>query len=530
MKRLFALSALLCSTLLLAQPQTQTPYGTLQGKDLSGVHAYLGVPYAAPPVGPLRWRAPQPPMPWKGTLEATDFGAKAMQLPLYGDMNFRSTTMSEDCLYLNIWTPKDAKKAPVLVYFYGGGFQAGDGSEPRYDGESMARNGVVTVTITYRLGVFGGFSHPELTQEDPFSAGNQGLMDQSAALKWVHENIAAFGGDPKQITIAGESAGSMSVSAQVASPLSQPYITRAIGESGSLVGKIFGGDMIKTLDEAEKVGTAFQEKSGTPSLSELRALSGEKILELSAGYQIPFCVDGHFLPQTPEAIYSAGKQARVPLLAGWNSQEMTYMALTGGQEIDDDLLPTLGNQFFQDQGPATINAYLQTSDGDIEQAAMDLSGDFFLGYCTWYWMHLHEQTSGQPVYRYYYKRPRPAMRPELGNVRAGLAGGVVEADPSEAAERAPLDKGAVHSAEIEYCMGNLRSNRVFDWTEDDYRISEIMQTQFLNFIQTGNPNGATVPNWPEQKEGQVMIIDVHTQSMPEYRETRYQQLHKALNP
>src|SRR6476620_11622090 len=222
-----------------AAPRVKISNGTLEGVNESGIRTFKGVPFAAPPVGGLRWKEPQPVKNWTGVRKADKFGPRAMQLPVFGDMNFRSDGMSENCLYLNVWTPAKtgSEKLPVLVYFYGGGFMAGDGSELRYDGESMARKGIVAVTVNYRLGIFGFLSHPELTKESPHHAsGNYGLLDQSAALQWVQKNIAAFGGDPKKITIAGESAGSFSVSAQMASPLSKNIIAGAIGESGSLLG------------------------------------------------------------------------------------------------------------------------------------------------------------------------------------------------------------------------------------------------------------------------------------------------------
>ena len=237
--RLSAAAVLACMALpLTASAQIAEPVRVQSGL-LSGVsgsdptvRVFKGVPFASPPVGDLRWKAPQPVKNWKGVRKADHFGARPMQLPLYGDMIWRSVGISEDCLYLNVWTPAKSKKErlPVLVYFYGGGFVAGDGAEPRYDGESMARRGIVAVTVNYRLGIFGFFAHPELTQESPHHAsGNYGLLDQNAALEWVHKNVAAFGGDPKHITIAGESAGSFSVSAQMASPLSKHLIAGAIG-------------------------------------------------------------------------------------------------------------------------------------------------------------------------------------------------------------------------------------------------------------------------------------------------------------
>lgn len=202
----------------------------------SGLQLYFGVPFAKPPIGNLRWKAPEPADNWKGVLSTKDFGARPVQGIVFGDMNSRSDGLSEDCLYLNVWTPakRTTKGLPVLVYFYGGGFVAGDASEPRYDGANMAKKGIVVVTVNYRLGIFGFFAHPELSQEAAYKgSGNYGLLDQQAGLKWVQKNIAAFGGDLKRVTIAGESAGSISVSGQMASPLSKDLIAGAIGESGA---------------------------------------------------------------------------------------------------------------------------------------------------------------------------------------------------------------------------------------------------------------------------------------------------------
>ena len=235
----------------------------------SGVHSFKGIPFAAPPVGDLRWKEPQPAKNWQGIREAKQFAANPMQYNIFGDMNFRSAGVSEDCLYLNVWQPPGKNKAlPVLVYFYGGGFVAGGGSEPRYDGESMATKGIVAITVNYRLGVFGFMSHPELTKESPYhSSGNYGLLDQAAALRWVQKNIAAFGGDPKRVTIAGESAGSIAVSALMASPLSKNLIAGAIGESGSVLGALSA----VPLDKGEQAGVDFADSIGLHSLAELRA-------------------------------------------------------------------------------------------------------------------------------------------------------------------------------------------------------------------------------------------------------------------
>ena len=504
--------------------RVKTANGIVEGvAEQSGIHSFKGIPFAAPPVGELRWKEPQPVKAWTGVRKADKFGPRAMQRAVFGDMGFRSDGLSEDCLYLNVWTPakSSSERLPVLVYFYGGGFIAGDGSEPRYDGENMARKGIVTLTVNYRLTVFGFFAHPELTKESPHhSSGNYGYLDQSAALRWVQQNIAAFGGDPKKVTIAGESAGSASVSAQMASPLSKNLIAGAIGESGSVLGTLPPSPMA----DAEQVGVTFANSLGAKTLAELRAIPAEQLLEATAKPNTPrfsATVDGYFFPKTPVEIFAAGQQAHVPLLAGWNSEEMGYRALMGREE------PTLENykktveKLYGNRGEAALKEYPATSDAEVERVATDLAGDRFIGYSTWKWIDMQSKTGGKPVYRYFYERPRPAMTPEMGNASAGLAGGVVKGSD---APKAPPAKGAVHSAEIEYVMGNLATNKVYAWTPDDYKVSETMQAYFANFIKTGNPNGSGLPNWPTVRSGQpaeVLHIDVNTRVETEKNRNRY---------
>jgi len=506
-------------------PRVKTANGVLEGVDESGIKTFKGVPFAAPPVGNLRWREPQPVQNWSGVRKADKFGPRAMQLPVFGDMNFRSDGMSEDCLYLNVWTPAKTgnEKLAVLVYFYGGGFIAGDGSEPRYDGESMARRGIVAVTVNYRLGVFGFFAHSELTKESPHHAsGNYGLLDQNAALLWVQKNIVAFGGDPKKITIAGESAGSFSVSAQMASPLSKNIIAGAIGESGSLLGL----NPTASLQDAEKRGADFAASLKANSLADLRAMPAEQLLKATAnaGYgRFPVCVDGYFFPKSPLQIFEASEQAHVPLLVGWNSQESGYQGILGQDK------PTLENykkaveKLYGEKSAEVLRVYNASNDEDVEQVATDLAGDRFIGFSTWKWSDVQSRTGGKPVYRYLYARPRPEMRPEMGNATANLAGGVTR-DTSDKAPQQPPAKGAVHSAEIEYALGNLPTNRVYDWQPEDYKVSVIMQTFFAHFIKTGNPNGLGVPVWKpvdNSKSVQVMHIDVETKSVEDKNKERY---------
>src|SRR5580692_807685 len=318
------------------QDVVKTGSGALEGTgpQASGVREFKGIPFAQPPIGSLRWRAPQSVAAWNGVRQAKEFGPRCMQQPIYGDMGFRSNGMSEDCLYLNVWTPAKSggEKLPVMVYFFGGGFMAGDGSEPRYDGESMATKGIVAITVNYRLGVFGFLAHPELTKESPHHvSGNYALLDQNAALQWVHQNIAAFGGDPGRVTIAGESAGSIAVSAQMASPLSKDLIAGAIGESGSILGALPAGP----LAAAEEQGAKFLTAVGTADVAALRAMPADQLVTAAGKQGMPRfnpVVDGYFFPQAPAAIFAAGKQADVPLLAGWNSEEQNGRSVLGREE------------------------------------------------------------------------------------------------------------------------------------------------------------------------------------------------------
>jgi para-nitrobenzyl esterase len=520
--------------------QVKISNGTLEGTidSQTGVRSFKGIPFAAPPVGELRWKPPQPPADWEGVRPATEFGPRPMQLPVFGDMNFRSPDMSEDCLYLNVWTPakSDQERLPVLLYFYGGGNIAGDSSEPRYDGGSLASRGIVTLTCNYRLGPFGFLAHPELTSESPHRAsGNYGYLDQTAALEWIKQNIAAFGGDPDRITIAGESAGSSSVSAQMVSPLSRNLIAGAIGSSGSLMGTLSP----LTLDEAEQQGVKFAERVGATSLTELRAIPAEKLLAATeGGYPPPFrfaaTIDGYFLPAFPAAIFAAGEQAKVPLLLGWNSEEMNYLWVMGKTPPTRENFAKKLKELYGERAEEVLRLYPAASDEEALQAATDLAGDSFTGFSTWKWSELHSQTGGQAVYRYLYTHPRPPMTPEMGEAIAGLAGGIIKKGESQAEGKSadaqdlpspPAPKGAVHSAEIEYAMGNLATNEVYQWTTEDYRLSELFQEYYANFVKKGDPNGPGLPQWPPANQGetvQVMQLDVEAHAQPEQHRDRYE--------
>lgn len=513
--------------------------GSIEGVDEDGITVFKGIPFAAPPVREKRWTEPVDPAPWEGVLETKEFGPACMQLPVFGDMNFRSDGNSEDCLYLNIWTPAKSSddKLPVLLYYYGGGFRAGDGSEPRYDGTSMARNhNMISITTNYRLGAFGFFAHPELTEESPNnSSGNYGLLDQAKALEWVYKNIEKFGGDPENITIAGESAGSISVSALMVSPLSRDLIAGAIGESGSILGAL----PPVPLEEGERNGEQFAEIIGAGSLEELRSIPSDSLLNVAGQQGIPRfapTVDTYYFPKPPIAIFEAGEQADVPLFVGWNSQEMNYRFIMGQAEPTEANYAERVRQLYGENADRILELYPGRNVEEVLQSATDLAGDRFIAFSTWKWAYLHNQTSTSPVYRYYYTHPRPQMRPEYANSVAGFAGGVQEPDESAEEEtreeQLPEPNGAVHSAEIEYLMGNLPSNRVYDWTETDYKVSDIFQNYAANFVHSKSPNGYGVPYWPaltNTNEVKIMSIGSDTFVMEDIFRDRYLFLEQLMS-
>ena len=494
--------------------QLKISNGALEGtfNQATNIRSFKGIPYALPPVGDLRWKEPQPPANWTGVHKADHFSHMPMQKRVFADMVFRADTMSEDCLYLNVWTPaKSAKeKLPVLVYFYGGGFVGGDGSESRYDGESMAQKGIVTITINYRLGIFGFFSHPELTVESPHHAsGNYGLLDQTAALKWVQANIEAFGGDPKRVTIACESAGSIAVCAQMVSPLSKDLIAGAIGESGAIIKPTLPAI---PLADGEKNGVSFAEKNGTKTLTELRAIPAAQLLDNASkpgAWRLSATVDGYFLPKTPVEIFEAGEQAHVPLLVGWNSAEVPYWSFTGMDMPTAENYAKKVKQQFPDNADEVLKLYPGTTQDEVIKSATALASDRFIAYSTWKWADLQSKTGEKPVYRYIFSTPRPP-----------------EVKPTDNTNTNKLPKalvGASHASEIEFAMGNLESNKVYAWTTDNYKVSALMENYFANFIKTGNPNGKGLPKWEPNTDGKVkfMNIDVNTKLETESDRGRY---------
>ena len=414
------------------------------------------------------------------------------------------------------------------MYFFGGGFVAGDGSEPRYDGESMSKKGVVVVTVNYRLNIFGFFAHPELSAEAPYKAsGNYGLLDQNAALKWVQKNIAAFGGDPKKVTIAGESAGSISVSAQMASPLSKNLIAGAIGESGAGINPTLAP---VTLTEAEKTGKEFVEKAGYKTIAQLRALSSRDIYEIyneSQRFGFPTVIDGYFYTKTIPQIFNAKEQAQVPLLLGWNSAEIPGGAFMQGKPYTEADYVAKVKEAYPNDHQEVLKLYPHGSEKEIELSATALASDRFISYSTWKWFDLHRKNSSQPVYRYLYSKLRPPLVDQT--LASGLAGGTVKKENNTPAP--PPAVGAPHACEIEYCMGNLHLIKDYAWTPDDFKVSETMLSYFANFIKTGNPNGEKLPEWGVAKAGDatppVMILNTESKTINAKDDARYEFLDKG---
>jgi len=461
-------------------PQARIESGIIGGKQEGTVNAFLGIPYAAAPVGDLRWRAPAPPSKWTGVRQATEFGPRCMQGRIYSDMVFRDSGPSEDCLSLNVWAPADARKLPVMVWIYGGGFLAGGTSEPRQDGQNLAKLGVVVVSMNYRLGVFGFFTHPDLaTESGKKAAGNYGLLDQTAALQWVQRNIATFGGDPGNVTVFGESAGSFSVSAQMASPRAKGLFHKAIGESGAA---FYSHDLpFKTLEEREQEDAKFVESAlGPKTLVALRALLAGKLLEASLRekdgkrvFHFRPNVDGDFLPESIPAIFAQGKQNDVPLLVGWNRDE-GHFSLANGKSAAASAREKAEKEFGT-RSAEFLRLYSGPSETDVERSLSDFEGDRFIAFSTWKWLEAQKTSGKQVVYRYRFDHPLPS------------------ADKT-------ARSGADHSAEIEYVFGQLDS-KALPFQAEDRKLSEQIQKYWSNFARNGDPNGPGLPSWPAYDAG-----------------------------
>lgn len=522
----------------LAQPSSSNPIdgdvnvkeGQLKGSKLrSGVYVFKGIPYAAPPVGELRWKAPQP-MPFYGKRLAASFGPRPIQKSgiLY---EFRSKKMSEDCLYLNVWSNNVNQKKlnPVYVFIHGGSFIHGDGSQPAYDGESMAKQGIVYVSINYRLGVFGFMAHPELNKETPEgSSGNYGLLDQVAALKWIKQNISAFGGDPDRITIGGESVGSQSISAHMASPLTKGLFNGAIAQSSSFLDQ---RKLLISKEKAMQLGVELSEILTANNVAELRTIPAEKLLKVvSKGDPRRFkpTVDGLYLVQSPEEVFNAGAQRQVPLLVGWNAEEVPARVLFRLKRPTQKNLTAAVKRFYGPHANELLKFYQIETRDQTKQAASEIMSDYLINYGTWRFANLHAQKKGNSVYRYLYAHPHPGLSSET------LEQGTIFQRLLKRLINKMITGNAFHAAEIEYALGNLDAQQNYSWKQDDYIVSAQMQGYFVNFIKTGNPNGQDVNNmtlatWPKYENGetgQLIRIAKSSQAELDKRRERFLWLQK----
>ena len=431
------------------------------------VRVFKGVPFAVPPVGDLRWRAPKMAAAWDGVRKADRFSATCMQTPYPEGSLYRGAPqpVSEDCLYLNVWTAAKSSKErrPVMVWIHGGAFTRGSGSTPTYDGEELANKGVVLVSINYRLGVFGFFAHPELTKEsDRNASGNYGILDQIAALEWVQKNIAAFGGDPKRVTIFGESAGSWAVNCLMATPLAKGLFQRVIGESGAQFGPM------RKLTDAEEAGVKLAQTLGADSIAALRAKPAEELLKAS-GPASP-TVDGWLFPENIYAIFAKGKQNDVPLLIGSNADEGTAFA---PPSVKADSFRQTAQTRFGAQADAFLKLYPATSDEEAKASQNASFRDQAFGWQMRTWARMQTKTGKSKVYLYYFSRVPPG--PESARY------------------------GAYHASEISYVFHNLdKSTR--PWEDTDRKLSDAMSSYWVNFASTGDPNGKGLPKWPAYQQ------------------------------
>ena len=456
--------------------------------------SFKGIPFAAAPVGPLRWKAPQPLKPWTGTLTATMFGPACMQDATFARIFGAPPETSEDCLYLNVWTPAKTAgdKLPVMVWIYGGGFVGGQTSVPMYDGSRLAEKGVVLVSVAYRLGAFGFLAHPDLSRESGKGSGNYGLQDQIAGLKWVKTNVAKFGGDPDRVTILGESAGGIAVSMLAASPAAKGLFQRAISESGGNFGSARyrneGGVNVPPLKVAETGGKAFLEKLGAKDITTARAISAETIQKgvgpgLAATTQFWPVFDGDVLPGDQYELYQARRFNDTPVLVGTNSDE-------GGLFVQGPVTSARFEEMvrsgFGKGADGILAAYPHADDADASAAARNLMRESTFAWHTWAWAMLQSDKGKNKAFVYYYDHRTPQQ-----------------------------PNGAGHGSEIAYVFRTLGAPGAslggpeVAPRQEDTKLSEVISSYWTNFAKTGDPNGAGLAQWPAftRNDQRVMLFD-----------------------
>jgi para-nitrobenzyl esterase len=499
--------AALCMALALAMPgafaatkaiagdPVAVDSGSLAGTELpSGVRAYLGVPFAAPPVRELRWRPPQPVLPWQGTYHADRTAPECIQALRAHDINhyFGEEATSEDCLYLNIWAPPrraGAQAVPVVVWIYGGGFTIGSASMANYNGEQLAKQGVVYVALAYRVGALGFLAHPELTAESSqHASGNYGFLDQIAALQWIQRNIASFGGDPQNVTIMGQSAGAASVSILQASPLSRGLFQRAVGMSGGALGANMG--RARLLSDAEQWGRELQTILKAPSLAALRQLPADRILALqgTTGRYGPL-VDGWLLPEDPNAIFAAGKQNDVPILIGYTRDE-GFDAFNQAMTLADYRAQA---QRWGEHSADLLKLYPAKDDAGARRAALDIARDATLGLQMRTWARAQTSSGKAPAYMYLFSRVHP------------YAPGVKFSDHD------PATIGAYHTGDVPYWLQTLDSLNLFratrNWTAYDRELATRMSAVIVSFARTGKPSLSGI-DWPVYRSADERMVEL----------------------
>ena len=500
MKRSFWVAIFVILAAGICVAQTPAPVrvegGLVQGAIEDGLTVYRGIPFAAPPVGDLRWRAPQPVVNWDGVKETDKFAPACVQGMMMGPGG-SGPAPCEDCLYLNIWSPAKSPRdrVPVFVWIYGGGFGGGATSYPAYSGEKLAKKGVMLVSIAYRVGQMGFFVHPELSAEtENHVSGNYGLLDMIASLKWIQNNIAAFGGDPNHVTIFGESAGGIAVSMLCASPLAKGLFHGAISESGGSFGPPrpdpMPGENMKRLADAERSGVASLKAAGVASIAEARKLSPDKLTSSSGRAQgrqaarggggPPLgnwpIIDGWVIPDDQYKLYEAKRYNDVPVLIGYNSDEGLSFS---PPRTPEDYIAGVKSRFgpFADK---LIAAY-PPGTGTVDKTARDLMRDAAFGWHTWIWARLQSKTGKSKVFYYYFDQhpDYPADSPKAG-------------------------QGSPHGQEVSYVFQHLNPNQ--QPSKSDEAISEAMATYWTNFAKTGDPNDPGLPKWPAFSDANPVLM------------------------
>ncbi len=489
----------------------QTSWGAVEGAEVDDgrgpagdVHVFRGIPYAAPPVGDLRWRPPQPPAPWEGVRGALESGVPCWQriTPDTSIYSRGEIDRSEDCLYLDLWTAADAgmdDPRPVMVWFHGGSHEVGHGSSLIFDGAALARKGVVLISINYRLGAFGFLAHAGLSAESEHgSSGNYGLLDKIEALEWVRANAEAFGGDPDRVLIFGQSAGSMSVCTLVASPLAAGLFHRAIGQSAGCF------TPLETLKQAEKRGELLAAELGVEegargedAVARLRAAAAEDVLaaagsaDWSAGSKT--VVDGWYLPDQPAAIYARGEHNQVPMMVGFMGDESSALFAPGPPLERGELEKQLA-EAYGEAAEGLLAAYAAEAEQDPGAVPTLIRSDTIFGWGSRTWVR-HASASGGDAYLYFISLAPPVFRLYLPD-RPDLGG-----------EGGPRRLGAYHSGDLAYVFGNTDLVGIH-WNGRDHEMADLLSSYWTNFARTGDPNGGRLPEWPRYEADSDLALVV----------------------